>query len=319
MPEAANLKICYVDEVSVRGALRYARDFVKTLTEIIKFEPDLIYAHETAGDMTPALLMLLGGRNYILQVHDAVPHPGSDTKTFKGRGQWYRRSMRARSGSICTYSNGVQEALIQQGCRADKIGMIPHGLIGAPIHVRLPKEYDFTMVGRMEAYKGLDLFVEALELLAERNMHPAICVAGAGLALEELKKRFIRLPNSTVVARRLNSKELPQIISMSRSIVLPYREASQSGVAWQALALGVPVVATNVGGLGDFVREVGSGWLVPKCSAPSLAGVLEHLITTEGAFEEKAKPPSTQKDFDSCWLAIADQILSEHLSGLRRS
>jgi glycosyltransferase involved in cell wall biosynthesis len=85
---------------------------------------------------------------------------------------------------------------------------------------------------------------------------------------------------------------MPALVAASRTVVLPYREASQSGVLPIALALGVPVVATPVGGLpGQLVHGV-SGLLARSATAEALAEVMgaaldpsRHAALSAGARE----------------------------------
>jgi glycosyltransferase involved in cell wall biosynthesis len=59
---------------------------------------------------------------------------------------------------------------------------------------------------------------------------------------------------------------------------MPYREISQSGVLYLALALGVPVVATSVGGLPEVLSDGSSALLVPPESSDALAAALIRIL-----------------------------------------
>jgi glycosyltransferase involved in cell wall biosynthesis len=62
-------------------------------------------------------------------------------------------------------------------------------------------------------------------------------------------------------------------------VALPYRDITQSGVVFQAMTAGRPVVATDTGGLGHTVREAGCGLVVPVDDEAALAGALAELLS----------------------------------------
>jgi glycosyltransferase involved in cell wall biosynthesis len=70
------------------------------------------------------------------------------------------------------------------------------------------------------------------------------------------------LPRVLLEPRWVPDSEMAPLIASSRCLVLPYREASQSGVLPLALAHGVPVIATSVGGLAAQLADGKSGFVV---------------------------------------------------------
>ena len=80
-----------------------------------------------------------------------------------------------------------------------------------------------------------------------------------------------------VLSRHLTSRELVALVSGCRYLVLPYKDASQSGVALTAYGLGKCVVATDVGGLRDYVADRLTGRLVPAGDPAHLARAIVDL------------------------------------------
>ena len=125
--------------------------------------------------------------------------------------------------------------------------------------------------GRLRAYKGLDLLAEALRLMGPRP-DMEVRVVGQGpesTALADLRA----LPGVKVENRWVPEREVSTILNWSDVVVLPYREASQSGIAPTALAAGRRVVATQVGGL---LEQLEADPLATLCEpdGPSLAAAL---------------------------------------------
>lgn len=134
---------------------------------------------------------------------------------------------------------------------------------------RKPSRISF--VGRISKYKGIDLFIEAINIVHEKLPETEFVIAGKSFGGYE--PDFDRIVNServTLVLDHLSNEEMVHIITDSQLIVCPYRDASQSGVVMTALALNRPVLVTEAGGLKEYVGE-GRNGLVSKIDSEDLA------------------------------------------------
>ncbi|HQU24304.1 MAG TPA: glycosyltransferase [Acidiphilium sp.] len=235
---------------------------------------------------------------YAVIVHDAQPHPG-DLLSFRLLDQ--ERLLRGASCLITLSSHVAGELHAQNyGQNGQKIIKLWHppfsfGAMAPPLaHGGAPRVLFF---GRLLPYKGLDLLADALSLLgAARPFIVKIC--GEGPATPELD-RLRNLPNVTVDQRWIPESELPALLAWSDALVLPYREASQSGVAAAALAQGRYVLATNVGGLREQLEGQARAHLVEPNAAAIAAGLT-------GLF---APAHHTQTvDLTGDWLSMAAQM-----------
>ncbi|HZR92508.1 MAG TPA: glycosyltransferase [Gaiellaceae bacterium] len=134
--------------------------------------------------------------------------------------------------------------------------------------------------GAVRPYKGLDL---ALEALAQLDPALGARLVVAGRFWEE-RNRYDRLAERLGIADRLDirdgyvtNEDAALLLSSADGVVLPYRSATQSGVAQLAFAYGAPVVATRVGGLPAAVAHGRTGLLCPAGNAFALARALERL------------------------------------------
>ncbi|MBP0444398.1 glycosyltransferase family 4 protein [Roseomonas sp. SSH11] len=214
------------------------------------------------------------GISFVSMIHDAVPHPGDPALAWNWR---LGRELDAATG-VVTFSEPVERAIA-----ARRPGL---PILRLPLGAHLPAAAtaapgapvaDFLFFGRFRAYKGLDLLRDAFAALRSRHPGVTLRVVGEGDA-EACAPGLSYLPGVTVEARWVSDDEMPTLIAAARSVVLPYREASQSGVLPIALALGVPVVATPVGGLSDQLEHGGSGLLAREASAPALAECMAKLL-----------------------------------------
>lgn len=130
-------------------------------------------------------------------------------------------------------------------------GVIPHGIEMAPGPSRVPDKRSLLLFGRLFAYKGVDTALEAFRLLPQELSDVKFVVAGrgplAGLARGQ--------PNVEVREEYISDPEIAVLLDEARLVLLPYKDATQSGVGVQAVARGVPCVVTRTGGLPELVPD----------------------------------------------------------------
>jgi glycosyltransferase involved in cell wall biosynthesis len=241
-------------------------------------------------------------------VHDADPHPG-DIHQLMVRLQ---RMIVRRADAVVTLSAHVADRLREQALLRPGIplAVLPH----PPRHFGPPPPPPFAhggplrllFFGRLLPYKGLDLLADALRLLGPReNLEARIVGSGPdSAALDALRA----LPGVTVENRWVAEPEIGAVVAWSDALVLPYREASQSGAAAAAIAARRYVVATRVGGL---IEQVQGHALALLCDPEprSLASALDTLLnrrTAIGPESVECRPEkSTWRDFAQAVLDVA--------------
>lgn len=240
---------------------------------------------------TPFLVkgLVRAGLAYVPIIHDAVPHPG-DTDFFF---EWRLRKELSAARAAVVLSESVGEQVLR--LRPD----LP--LIRLPIGAHLPHgtvapapRWDFQFFGRIRTYKGLDLLRDAWRALSTEHPSATLRVLGDG-DLDSCAPGLADLPGVTVEQRWVPDDQLAREVASAHALVLPYREASQSGVVPIALAQGIPVVATAVGGLPGQIDHGRNGLIVSpdaKALAAAMGKMLDltlrsHLST--GAREEGVK------------------------------
>jgi glycosyltransferase involved in cell wall biosynthesis len=212
---------------------------------------------------------------YVPVIHDAQPHPGDPTFAWG----WRLNRELAQACAAVALSQAVAAALQARRPGLPLIRLDLPALLAEKSAVPLPPEWEseFLFFGRLRPYKGLDLLRDAFALLRTTHPEARLRVVGEG-DVEACSPGLSSLPGVTIEERWVPEGEIPALLGAARAVVLPYIEASQSGVVPQALALGVPVVATPVGGLAEQVRE-GAGGLLAKAATPAaLAGAMARLM-----------------------------------------
>jgi glycosyltransferase involved in cell wall biosynthesis len=166
------------------------------------------------------------------------------------------------------------------------IHVTPHGVWnGDGPHVHEPQASNGTrerllFFGVIRPNKGVHVLLRALELLP----HCDLTIAGGAEEpgyLEVVRSEARKFPPGRVelIDRYVSEEEMANLFEQCRVVVLPYTSfTSQSGVLHQALRYGRPVVATDVGAMGECVRRWGIGEVVPPSDEAALAGGIERAL-----------------------------------------
>jgi glycosyltransferase involved in cell wall biosynthesis len=240
-------------------------------------------------------------------VHDAEPHPGDP-------GLWWdwrlARELDAAESAIA-FSDSVAAGIHRRrpGLRVHRLTLGSLLTLGGPVAAsdRAVDEPYFVNLGRLRAYKGLDLLRDAWRLFQPRFPKARLLVAGEGDA-EALAPGLTALPGVAVQARWLGEADMARLLATADALVLPYREASQSGVAPLAHGFGVPVVATPVGGLTEQLRDGVDGILARAVTAEALAEAMAELCdpARRAALAQGARDTGRRRND---WDAIVGQLL----------
>jgi N-acetyl-alpha-D-glucosaminyl L-malate synthase BshA len=114
-----------------------------------------------------------------------------------------------------------------------------------------------------------------------RSRPAALMLVGDGPERAAVEKLATSLGVSDNVAFLGEQLQMARLLAQADLFLLPSEQESFGLAALEALASGVPVVATNVGGLPEVVRHAETGWLVPVGDPPALAGAVVKLLGDE--------------------------------------
>ncbi|HMP90865.1 MAG TPA: glycosyltransferase family 4 protein [Kiritimatiellia bacterium] len=135
------------------------------------------------------------------------------------------------------------------------------------------------LVGRISKEKGHDLILAALpEILKHRP--DAVCVfAGEGDQEDRLKREVLAGPLKDHVVFAGFRNDIPEVVAAMDVMVVPsLRVESSPGVVKEGMAMGVPVVAADVGGVSEIIRHGVDGLVVPVGDVPALCDSVISLI-----------------------------------------
>jgi glycosyltransferase involved in cell wall biosynthesis len=136
-------------------------------------------------------------------------------------------------------------------------------------------------LGGLNASKGLDVLIAACSMLAERRSI-RVAIAGAGPLRYELELAAGRGVPPIALLGQLPPSEVPSFLAAVDVLAVPSYDEGLPRVVLEAMAMQVPVVASNVGGIPEAVQDAHTGFLVPPGDAVALAAALERLLDDPG-------------------------------------
>jgi glycosyltransferase involved in cell wall biosynthesis len=240
---------------------------------------------------------------FVVLVHDADLHPGD---------RWplqmpLQRALCRRAAAVGALTQHVAGRLRAQGVAGGPerplllLSHPPMAFDIPPRNAAAPGALRLLTFGRLLPYKGLDLLADALSRLGPR---PGLEVRVVGAGPESATLAALRaLPGVTVENRWVPEDEVGALLGWCDALVLPYREASQSGVAAAAIAAGRRVLATRVGGLAEQLAGV-SGAILCEPDADGLLAGLRQL-------QEEPPMAATAVDARAAWIEVAAALLHQ--------
>ena len=283
-------------------ALRVTR-FIK------KGKFDVIHTDCMFG-MWNLMLYKLFGKKMVLTVHDPFPHTGeiSARKMFN-----YKMAMQSvhkfvllnnkQKDRFCeTYRVYSKQILINRLGVYDNIRTFISSQV--PSYTR-----NVLFFGRISPYKGIEYLCEAMMKVREQVADATLTIAGGGKMYFDIEP-YQKQDWVKVINRYVGMEELAGLLQNCALSVCPYTDATQSGVIMTSYSLCKPVVATNVGGLGEMVENGKTGLLVLPKDVDALADAITALLKDDAKREKMAD--NIRNDYfvgDKSWKVIAGKYI----------
>jgi glycosyltransferase involved in cell wall biosynthesis len=204
----------------------------------------------------------------------------------------YRLKYRYTCHAVIAVSQLIGRILEKTGIPPKMVNVIPDGI---EIPERIPgdasrqatrakwglgeNEFVIGHLGSISAEKGQDLAIKAIEILAD-HLPNAKLVLGGNISVEDLAtSRLAAAVAGGQVSLAGYQKDLFEFFAGLDVYIVPSRSEGLGSAALQAMAHGLPVIATRVGGLPEIVEDGSTGWLV----APESPDALVQAIASSAA------------------------------------
>lgn len=169
------------------------------------------------------------------------------------------------------------------------------------------KKQTILFFGFIRDYKGLDLLIEAFDMLPNKYQ---LVIAGESYgSFDKYKKQIDKNTNKDNIithVRYISDREVPLFFSAADVCVLPYKSATQSGITSIAYHFELPMIATDVGGLKEMVIDNITGKIIkPSCANEIKNGIESFFKSDLNIFIENIKKEKEKLS----WKVFADKVL----------
>lgn len=182
---------------------------------------------------------------------------------------------------VVANSRAAREQVVREGVAPERTRLIPNGVelkrpqAGVREHRAIRR---ILMVANLRAEKGHDVLIDAAPAILAGQPDAEIWLAGDGPMRDALAARA----EARGVAERVRflgqSDAVPALLDASDLFVLPSRSEAFPNAVIEAMAAGLPVIASRVGGIPELVADGVSGVLVPAGDAAALARAVLDLM-----------------------------------------
>lgn len=243
------------------------------------FKPEIVYSpmgHFWERFVVPYLHC----RCKVQTIHDPILHKGEDSLIRKCLNYLFTY----KSDKYVVLSKVFKKQLVQSGIKEKNILVVPHATFNAYDNCNAfdNKKYNrFLFFGRIIKYKGLDVLLRSMEYVLNEYPGAKLVIAGNGNIeeYEALLKQY--KAHIDLHIEWIRDEQVKTYFEQIDFVVLPYVQASQSGVIPLSYGFGKPVIATWLGGLPEQIIENKTGILIAPDSETELGEAILSLLKND--------------------------------------
>lgn len=307
------------DKPRLRQPLRQLQSIRRILAKIESFQPDVVHLQQ--GHMWfNAALKYLKPYPLVITIHDPRHHAG-DVVSQKTP-QWlmdygFRKANHAIVHGETLVAKVHEHFQIQQ----QHIHVIPHVAMGGEyIRDSIPEESNNVLFfGRIWQYKGLEYLIRAEPAISSLVPDVNIVIAGEGDDFSYYENLIQNPDRFSIHNRWISDAERAEMFQRAAIVVLPYIEATQSGVVPVAYNFHKPVVATRVGALSECVEHEKTGLLIsPRCDK-QLSQAIVRLLKNPDERHRMGSAGRRKLDNECSADVVAQQTLNVYRQAIANS
>lgn len=300
----------------------------KRLLDIIRLEqPDILHAHSPALN---GLAALWAAKKAKLPVVYEIRAFWEDAAVDHGsckEGDLRYNLTRAletyvvkKADAVTTICNGLRQDLISRGINENKITVIPNAvdpeqfqLIGErnatlELQFKLKNKPVLGFLGSFYAYEGLDLLIRALPAIRQKIPGATLLLVGGGPQQERLQQLVyqLQLDDAVLMPGRVPHKTVMQYYSLVDLLVYPRKAMRLTELVTplkplEAMAQGVRLLASDVGGHLELIEHGKTGWLFQRDNIEDLAEqairALKNFSTNDGIADNALQFIKTERNW----------------------
>lgn len=288
---------------------------IRLFLNVIRSKIKILQINGNSGILLFLLLLkIFSGLRTVINIHDPIPHLGEKPSFInKALNLFY---IKICDKIVLHNSFQVQQFCKLHGINREKTKVIKLGIYDV---YKIYKSENRPLIstnyvlffGRLSPYKGIDLAFEIIKLTLNITNRIHFVIAGksnAGVNLPQIEEEYTN--NVTIINRYINNQEVYHLFNNATLVLLPYREATQSGVVLTAYSFNKPVIASNIQGLNEYIWDSNTGYLCPTDQLNVFANNIIHLFSDIADYSRICENIIKIKNKELSWVSISQQYIS---------
>lgn len=275
-----DVKVIYLP---FKGEIGYYLNYLFFKKIIKNMKPDIINAHYLSGYGT--LARLVNFKKTLVNVW------GSDIYDFPKQNLLKNRIIEknlSKINYIASTSNAMGNEIKKYLKIDKKINIVPFGIntsIFAPKNKeqKNKKELIIGIVKSLEEIYGIEYLIRAFKILTEQNKQLKLVIYGEGKLKQSLKNltKELKIEHHVEFKGYISNSLVPEVLNKIDIFVVPSNSESFGVSAVEAMACGIPVVASDADGFNEIIENGKTGYIVPKRNEKELAKKIDLLVKDE--------------------------------------
>ena len=318
----------------------------RRLVEIVRSEkPDVIHAHSPVLNILPALSVARQfGLPVVYEVRALWEDAAVDHGTTRETALRYRLSrmidtwaMR-RADCVAPICEPLRQEIVARGIPAERVVVVPNAVDGSLLCDAAAQRGDAQLrselgiaggtvlgfIGSFYAYEGLDLLIGAAARLRDRRTDFSVLLVGGGPEEARLKSLVDELGLGDVVrfAGRVHHSQVARYYRLIDLLVFPRKRMRLTDLVTplkplEAMAQTKPLLASDVGGHRELIKDGETGFLFPAGDEVALAARLEQLMANPAERSRVARQGHQYVAAERTWDRLSERYASiyERIAG----
>jgi alpha-maltose-1-phosphate synthase len=286
---------------------------VNFLLSLIRYKPDVVHFIDNHPWYLfyGCIARLCGYAIYTTQ-HDPILHSGENTGIASTLSRLVNALLRNISQKVIVHGEEIRSTMIESfHLDKNKVISVPHGNYNLFLQWKkegAPEIDTFLFFWRIIDYKGLDVLLESLDTVKKTIPSYKLIIAGAW-NLERYKALIEKnTSNIEIFNKNIPDEEVWRYFTRAEFVVVPYRDATWSGVIPLAYAFSRPVIASRVWALPSAIVEGQTGVTVSPESPIVLGEAIIDFLKRKDTLVEMGIVAKRYADTVLDWQDIAHKI-----------
>jgi PEP-CTERM/exosortase A-associated glycosyltransferase len=283
------------------------RELAQQIRQVAEHNPpDIIHAHSPVLNALPALWE--GSRldiPVVYEVRALWEDAAVDHGTY-GQTSWKYHVTRLletyvckKAANIVVLSQGLKDDLVSRGIPVERLAVIGNAIDVGDFQDRsvekelrtgwkLAGKKVIGFIGSFYRYEGIDLLVAAMSVLTRTYPELVLLLIGGGEVEHELRSKVVELGlnDKVVIPGRMPHESISSIYALMDILVYPRRSMRLTELVTplkplEAMAMGKPVIASDIGGHRELIEPERTGILFPPGDVSGLVNAIERLVKDE--------------------------------------